>query len=189
MLCPPPSPCFVIAHILLSSYTTTYGYPPAQPSGEIQSLYSQNVLSCCSRSCLTRAFGSPRRLLGFYNCVKDHRGSSSMATRVQIYGGNWYFTHILWGGERIRGRVLVWFADPAPVPAVQHLALLLVFSASRALSPFVSFRFVSFRFVSLHGCSACSSSSNTELFPSWRTWIVWRLPDSAEHGHAVVDGA
>ena len=44
--------------------------------------------------------------------------------------------------------MLVWFADPAPVPAVQHLALLLVFSASRALSPFVSFRFVSFRFAS-----------------------------------------
>jgi len=38
-------------------------------------------------------FGSPRLLLGFYNGVKDHRGSSSMATRVQIYGGNWYFTH------------------------------------------------------------------------------------------------
>jgi hypothetical protein len=27
---------------------------------------------------LTRAFGSPRRLLGFYNGVKDHRRSSSM---------------------------------------------------------------------------------------------------------------
>ena len=96
---------------------------------------------------MTCAFGSPRRLLGFYNGVKDHRGSSSMATRVQIYGGNWYFTHTV-GGGRIGGRVLVWLADPAPVPAVQHLALLLVFSASRALSPFVSFRFVSFRFAS-----------------------------------------
>ena len=49
--------------------------------------------------------------------------------------------------------MLVWFADPAPVPAVQHLALLLVFSASRALSPFVPFRFVPFRFGSLRGCS------------------------------------
>ena len=27
------------------------------------------------------------------------------------------------------------------------------------------------------------------IFPSWRTWIVWRLPDSAEPGSAVIDGA
>ena len=59
--------------------------------------------------------------------------------------------------------MLVWFADPAPVPVVQHLALLLVFSASRALSPFVPFRFVPFRFGSLRGCSVCSSSSDTHV--------------------------
>ena len=50
------------------------------------------------------------------------------------------------GGERIGGRVLVWFADPAPVPAVQHLALLLVFPLPVLF--LLSFRFVSFRSVS-----------------------------------------
>jgi hypothetical protein len=33
LLCPPPFPRFVIAHVLPSSYTPPYGYPPAQPSG------------------------------------------------------------------------------------------------------------------------------------------------------------
>ena len=43
--------------------------------------------------------------------------------------------------------MLVWFADPAPVPAVQHLALLLVFPLPVLF--LLSFRFVSFRSVLL----------------------------------------
>ena len=70
---------------------------------------------------------------------------SNLRRQLVLYTyGALVHVHVV-GGERIGGRVLVWFADPAPVPAVQHLALLLVFSASRALSPFVSFRFVSLR--------------------------------------------
>ena len=56
------------------------------------------------------------------------------------------YTYVV-GGERIGGRVLVWFADPAPVPAVQHLALLLVFPLPVLF--LLSFCFVSFRSVSL----------------------------------------
>jgi hypothetical protein len=74
--------------------------------------------------------------------------------------------------------VMVWYASCMAPSA-----------SSRFPLPVSAPSFVSFRFVALHGCSVCSPSSDTHCFPSWRTWIVWRLPDSAEPGSAVIDGA
>jgi hypothetical protein len=74
LLCPPPFPRFVIAHVLPSSYTPPYGYPPAQPL-RYKPFQGPGFLSgvtpCCY--CSVR-FGSRRRLPGFYNSDKATAG-------------------------------------------------------------------------------------------------------------------
>ena len=99
-----------------------------------------------------------------------------------------------WGGERIGGRVLVWFADPAPVPAVQHLALLLVFF--RFPCSF-SFRFVSFRFASSLSMVALlallvqiqiNSMKRYQIPTLWYPSLVYELPRAVVCDHSRPRG-
>jgi hypothetical protein len=77
LLCPPPSPHFVIAHILLSSYTTPYGYPPAQPSG---TNHFRVRVSCRCFSLLFcfHAFRESKTAARLLQQRQGHCGTSSM---------------------------------------------------------------------------------------------------------------